>query len=328
MGAPSLSETLTRLAQRVRQEPSGLAEMLSDLCRATGSDFAVITRVHPGTGKVHLQAAWGLSRGPGERNPGEELTSPFLHQNLPLLEDSPFQAFRKGWEQDPFLQGEGTGALLLAGQGAGEEALVTAAGRRGGKPYDNREGELFSVVAAFLFLAGERAHLTDDAVRWRDRDPLTGLAVYHAFYETLRREVSLARRQNRKSSLALLGLEGLDAFAVRKGRGAAEDLFKGVTQIMLAQLRDTDIVARYGPNEFAILLSDVNGALGAMVADRILRGVNEGLRGNEGGVVFRMGFACFPEEATTHERLIEYAETALLRAREEQSGKAIRYKRK
>jgi diguanylate cyclase (GGDEF)-like protein len=323
MHAASSADVLVRLAPLLHGEQGNLDGALRECARAAGADFAVLLSVSPAEGKTWLLDSHGLSRPPAEKP--APVDSSFLLRRVTLSPDVTAQVLHRGWEQDRLLVNEGASSLLLYVHGADGIRFAVAAGRRGGAGFDKRTADLFALAAGCLGLAAERRHLRSELQKWRDRDPLTGLAVYHSFYEVLRREVSRARRQGGRVCLALFTVEGLDGRKGRKTASRPDQLLKEVAEFLIVHLRDNDVVGRYGPSEFGLLLADVNSTLGLVVAERLLRGVTEAFKSK--GLVFRAGFAGYPEEAGTTERLIEMCEGALARAREEGGKKVVRWKK-
>jgi diguanylate cyclase (GGDEF)-like protein len=325
MQVRSPTEVLGRISALLREKGGDLSPALAETAAAVGADLAFLLSVSPSEGKTWLLAGHGLSHAPEER-PGE-LSSPYLFRQVTLAPEAPYQLLRHGWEDDPFLGRERAGFLLLSVHHAEGLHFSLVAGRRGKAAFDTRAGELFALISQFIGFAAERRYLQAEVARWRDRDSLTGLAVYHSFYDTLRREVARSRRQGRKVTLAILSVEGLEGVAAKKGRGASDGVLRSVAEELSHDLRDNDFVGRYGPSEFGLLLTDVSSAIGRMVADRLLRGVNDKVGDPGGALSFRMGYSCYPDEATTTEKLIEMCEGALARAREAGSPKAVRWKK-
>ncbi len=323
MPAPSPVGALARVAALLREEDGGLAGALSETARAVGADFALLLSVSPSEEKTWILESTGLLRSPREKP--ALLDSPFLLRRVTLAPDAPYQLMQRGWEQDPLLVNEGAVSLLLFVHRAEGLHIAVAAGRRRRGGFDNRTGDVFALLAGFMGFAAERRLLRSEVQKWRDRDPLTGLAVYHSFYEILRREVSRARRQGGRVCLALMSVEGLEGKPGRKTALKPDALFKEVAEFLIGHLRDNDVVGRYGPSEFGLMLSDVGSALGMVVAERLLHGAAEAFRGK--GLTLHAGFAGYPEEATTTERLIEMCEGALAKAREAGSRKVVRWKK-
>jgi len=87
-------------------------------------------------------------------------------------------------------------------------------------------------------------------------DALTGLANRRAFLEALEREMAAARRDPAaRGALVMIDLDGFKLVNDELGHAAGDDYLRAVGQALLAQVRGSDLVARMGGDEFAILLA-------------------------------------------------------------------------
>ena len=106
-------------------------------------------------------------------------------------------------------------------------------------------------------------------------DGLTGLANYRAFEETIAREVTRARRYGLPLSLIMMDVDHLKQVNDRLGHQAGDLLLREVARRLAGAVRETDIAARQGGDEFSVILP--NTALPA--AQQVVARVEEALNG-------------------------------------------------
>jgi diguanylate cyclase (GGDEF)-like protein len=120
----------------------------------------------------------------------------------------------------------------------------------------NALGESVGLANGLLRLVASRLYDADRKLARYAPDPLTGLNSRRAFNEQYRRVASGARR--RKTGLLLLVLDVLHLKAVNDGFGyiLGDEVLRTVADALSESTRTTDVVARYGGDEFAVLLLD------------------------------------------------------------------------
>ena len=113
-------------------------------------------------------------------------------------------------------------------------------------------------------------------------DALTGLRNSRAFQESLRVELHRASRHRRPLGLMLLDVDGFKALNDQRGHPAGDAALAELGEIIRRALRKEDIPARYGGDEFAILLPETGPAGGAALAERLLGAVRAHRFAHEG----------------------------------------------
>ncbi len=117
-----------------------------------------------------------------------------------------------------------------------------------------------------------KAHLTE-VEGLADRDALTPLLNRRAFMRELSRVRTFAQRYGAPASLVYFDLDGLKAVNDRFGHAAGDAALKAVAERLSQQVRESDIVARMGGDEFAVPLVQADRALAESKAASIARGV-------------------------------------------------------
>lgn len=165
------------------------------------------------------------------------------------------------------------------------------------------------------------------------RDPLTGLYNRRAFEAFLQNEESGARRYGRTLTVMLLDLDHFKDLNDRFGHLAGDRALQGLASLLVKTVRRSDIVARVGGDEFAILLPDTAPDDAARLGRRLLKVVagtplelGEDLPQVNLGL--SMGLAGLSPETPGDQTIIQQADLALYQAKREGRGKLLRAKPK
>lgn len=105
-------------------------------------------------------------------------------------------------------------------------------------------------------------------------DPLTGLANRRGFQRALERELAAARRYGRCPALILLDLDDFKQINDRHGHHVGDELLVVAAMTFEASLRESDLAARIGGDEFAVLLPDCDAQTAQLVAGKILNALS------------------------------------------------------
>lgn len=156
-----------------------------------------------------------------------------------------------------------------------------------------------------------------------DHDSLTGLYNRRRFEEEVADQLSYARRYSRPGALLLMDLDSFKFVNDSYGHPAGDGLLFDVGSILAANVRETDVVARIGGDEFAVLLREANPAEAVGVARALIAAIRSGSKPSVGA---SFGIAPFDavDEQTPDELLIA-ADVALYTAKEAGGGTAELY---
>ncbi len=155
----------------------------------------------------------------------------------------------------------------------------------------------------------ERERLLDEVAKLARTDPLTGLANRRGWGEVLRREIARADRDDGPLSVALVDIDRFKEFNDHYGHAAGDRLLKQAASSWSSQIREMDLIARHGGEEFAVLLPGARAADATSVVERVRSSAPAGIT-ISGGVAQRQ-----PGESP--EALLARADAAMYRAKRE-----------
>lgn len=129
---------------------------------------------------------------------------------------------------------------------------------------------LWVMLMATTAMAGVLVNVLVEQVRVMARaDMLTGLANRRAWEESLPREVARAARAARPLSVAVIDLDYFKEVNDAGGHQAGDQALRSVAAAWASQIRDVDLLARYGGDEFALVMPDCDSEQGAAIVDRL-----------------------------------------------------------
>jgi len=180
--------------------------------------------------------------------------------------------------------------------------------RLSGREVLSEQGQLeaYEVIAEDVT---KQRELEDHLRRQAARDPLTGLANYRHFVDVLDSEIKRSMRTNRGFALLFFDLDGLKLINDRHGHMIGSQALCRLADVLCSCSRDIDTPARFGGDEFALILPETNARAANLVAQRIREGVANDEKGPRLSV--SVGVAIYPQDGHTIESLLCAADSAL-----------------
>ena len=190
------------------------------------------------------------------------------------------------------------------------------------------------LFALFWLLTGRVGLLIEqhrsDLHHMATRDGLTGMLNHISFYGALEEELARSNRSNSPVSLLMLDLDHFKGVNDKYGHVAGDTILKETGALINHLSRSTDKVCRYGGEEIAVVLSET-GSSGAMLIAERMRASIEGhlFRLNDGreiSITVSIGVASYPEHAQSAQQLVDVADQALYRAKEQGRNRVLQFK--
>jgi diguanylate cyclase (GGDEF)-like protein len=151
-------------------------------------------------------------------------------------------------------------------------------------------------------------------------DGLTELYNYTFFQQLLKTEVERAQRYGHHLSLLMIDIDNFKGYNDAYGHPAGDDALRKLARVMSRAVRGCDFIARYGGDEFVVVLPETEQAEAKTIGERLRSLVantkfNGSQHGKDSIITVSVGLATYPRDAQTKEDLIKRADQALYKAK-------------
>ncbi len=184
-----------------------------------------------------------------------------------------------------------------------------------------------ALIAMFYFVAWtlgyyvklEKIHI-QNLMNYANVDGLTGAFNHRYFYENIEFLCEDSKKNDSQLSLLMIDIDYFKKYNDMYGHSQGDELLKEITTILRNNLRENDILCRYGGDEFCVILPDTNKEKAYRVADNLREAVyNYECFGREyihnGKMTLSIGVSTYNREMENYKDLIENADMALYRAK-------------
>jgi diguanylate cyclase (GGDEF)-like protein len=180
----------------------------------------------------------------------------------------------------------------------------------------------FLKVSSYALVLGgallDNARLFDQVRQLAVTDPLTGLSNYRTLINVMETEVQRSRRTNRPFVVLLLDLDRLKTINDEHGHLVGSRAICRLANVLRIHSRAMDTAARYGGDEFAVVLPEAGEEAAASVSKRICeRLANDG---EFPRITVSVGAAVFPRDGETIDGLFDAADRALYGMKRQPDG--------
>jgi diguanylate cyclase (GGDEF)-like protein len=189
---------------------------------------------------------------------------------------------------------------------------------RGAVRFSTDEIHLITLLAAWTSMALENVRLSESVEKLAITDDLTQVYNYRFLKSALRREIKRAGRFRQELSIVMIDVDNLKAYNDRHGHLRGSFLLRELAGIFAEQVRSFDLVAKYGGDEFTLILPQT-GREGALVAAERMRSCVEAHTfplAARGAITVSLGVATFPVDASDPTSLLQASDRALYLAKQ------------
>lgn len=193
-------------------------------------------------------------------------------------------------------------------------------------PHSARALVIESILATLLNVVGSVKAVyryTKELEFYSTRDPLTNLFNQRVFWEILSNEIDRSSRHDDRFALLSIDIDNFKIVNDTYGHNFGDNILQQISELLKKALRQGDIAARYGGDEFALILPKTDSEQAFLVAQRIIDDLKRVSLTAPDGVIIRatvsIGIALFPTHARTPKELFMMADN--MRSKAKYSGK-------
>lgn len=181
-----------------------------------------------------------------------------------------------------------------------------------------------SLLVAYVtsMLASDILHAKQHITLLSQTDDLTGLLNMGAFNNIMEKEIARATRYTHPFTVVMIDVDGLKFINDQYGHTTGSRLITTIAQSIKDSVRTTDVLARYGGDEFVVLMTHTSTEHARMAAERIRTAIHNtsfDMKSNRISTTISVGIASFPDGVADATEVLDKADIALYKSK--QSGR-------
>ena len=196
-------------------------------------------------------------------------------------------------------------------------------------------GELLAICAPMILvayittmLAADIRYAVDKIKQVSDTDELTGTYNMRAFSSMLQRAFRQSVRYGHALSVVMIDSDNLKQINDTHGHESGNRLLQHLVRCIREQLRGSDVMARFGGDEFIVLLPETSNKGALEMAERIRKSIEISrfdVRTGDTNITVSLGIASYPEDGGNLDIILEKADKAMYRAKQRGRNRVIAY---
>jgi diguanylate cyclase (GGDEF)-like protein len=285
------------------------------------------------TSYLTIKAAKGINKrlqGEIRIRAGEGIAGKVFQEGLPVIVDDIGRNERAHGTRRPKYK---TGSFISLPLKIGEKTIgvLNISDKVTGEIFSGEDLIMLRSFASYASIALERSTYYSLAGHLRElsiTDVLTGLFNRRYFEERFYEELHRSERHNLSFSLAMIDIDDFKLFNDTEGHLAGDEILRSIAYIAKDTLRIIDVIARFGGEEFAVIMPQTEKGEAFLVTERIRTSIKEQITRTWGNfpreaVTISIGIATYPVDGQDRKELIRSADRALYRAKIEGKDRTI-----
>lgn len=329
-------DVLNSAAERINpvKEPDMLYEAILDMSvHLMYAEKGSLMLLDEDTSYLTIKAAKGINKrllGEIKIRVGEGIAGKVFRDGVPLMVDDIERNEKVSLKKRPKYR---TGSFISIPLKIGVETIgvLNISDKITGEVFSEEDLVLLRSFASYASIALERTMYYSLAGQLRGlsiTDFLTNLFNRRYFEERFFEELQRSERHNLSFSLVMMDIDEFKLFNDTEGHLAGDEVLKSIANIAKDSLRVIDVIARFGGEEFAVIMPQTEKDEAFLVAERIRKSVKEQLPRTwkifpRDNVTISIGIATFPDDGKDRKEVIRNSDKALYRAKMEGKDKTV-----